>query len=336
MAPGLANTDVLETVPERVEEKVLLRIPLARFASPEELEVLSHRRRRYLLYCLQEYTPPLSLANIADQITTWEETDGDDGDADAYLGRRLRVYNALYHDHVPALEDAGIVDYHQREDAVDVGPAAEELKRWVARNYQAEILRDTRGVIAGDKTRIRAFAEIRRLTRALDLARSDREPACQLFRTAQDRGMLQGRGIDMIATACVYAICRINEHPRSFEEVAAVAGISQQKVRTGYSVLNRKLALPIPPATPQQYLPHIAPTVGAKRNTERRARELLEKADRFTSDAANPMGAAAGALYLAGRETDQFLSQTEVAEAASVSTVTIRKRVRELEAAVVL
>ena len=37
VAPGFVETDMLETVPERVQEKILQRIPLDRFATPEDV-----------------------------------------------------------------------------------------------------------------------------------------------------------------------------------------------------------------------------------------------------------------------------------------------------------
>ncbi|CAI48454.1 3-oxoacyl-CoA reductase (NADP) [Natronomonas pharaonis DSM 2160] len=37
IAPGFVETDMLETVPERVQEKILRRIPLNRFARPEDV-----------------------------------------------------------------------------------------------------------------------------------------------------------------------------------------------------------------------------------------------------------------------------------------------------------
>ena len=37
VAPGFVKTDMLETVPERVQEKILQRIPLDRFATPEDV-----------------------------------------------------------------------------------------------------------------------------------------------------------------------------------------------------------------------------------------------------------------------------------------------------------
>lgn len=135
----------------------------------------------------------------------------------------------------------------------------------------------------------------------------------------------------MIATACVYAVCRLNEQPRTFGDVARVSKMDEERVRHCYRMLNRELDLPVPPADPEQYLPQIASALDAHHETERRARELLGQADHTrVANGQNPMGAAAGALYLASRQTGEQLNQNAVAEAADVSTVTVRERYRDL------
>ena len=181
-----------------------------------------------------------------------------------------------------------------------------------------------------DRNQIRGFTEIRRMIGALGLAESVRDQACQLFKTAQDEGMLCGRSVEMIASACIYAVCRLNEHPRTFTEVGVVSKVSEDKIRHGYSVLNRELGLPVPPAAPRRYLPQIASDVGVRRETERRAREYLDEQESVIPDGANPLGVAAGAIYLAAQETGEFVTQGRVAEVADVSEVTVRKRYRDL------
>lgn len=93
--------------------------------SDDETDLLAHRHRRYLLYCLFLYTPPMSLATIADQLTVWTHAAQTESQ---YLHERLLIYNALYHDHLPVLCDAGVVTYDQEADEVDLGPAAERVE----------------------------------------------------------------------------------------------------------------------------------------------------------------------------------------------------------------
>lgn len=72
---------------------------------------------------------------------------------------------------------------------------------------------------------VAGFTEIRRMVGALGLTQSVRDQACQLFRTAQDEGLLRGRSIEAVASASLYAVCRLIEHPWKFEDIATVSKI---------------------------------------------------------------------------------------------------------------
>ncbi|MFB6221537.1 MAG: hypothetical protein ABEH90_08870 [Halolamina sp.] len=91
----------------------------------DDLEtLLAPRRRRSMLYCLLLYANPLELADVAHQVAEWEFG----ADAEEFLQKRLRVYASLYHDHLPALEAADLVEYSQCEDVVELGPRTRAAK----------------------------------------------------------------------------------------------------------------------------------------------------------------------------------------------------------------
>ena len=78
-------------------------------------DVLSERRRRHVLRCLQEYDESMTLADVADEVAVRE------------LGKRItdisaetvmEIYLSLYHSHVPKLTAAGLVEYDQERDLV--------------------------------------------------------------------------------------------------------------------------------------------------------------------------------------------------------------------------
>lgn len=97
--------------------------------------VLANSRRRYALYCLFLYANPMRLPDVADQVTVWEHADL----PETYERERLRIYNSLYHDHLPVLRASGIVTYHQSDDMVELGPAASRIESEVQSYLVAEI-----------------------------------------------------------------------------------------------------------------------------------------------------------------------------------------------------
>jgi DNA-binding transcriptional ArsR family regulator len=85
-------------------------------------QILSNRRRRFVLYFLTEVDDPIGREELARRIATWER-DEDIGDVPSDEIARVTV--SLDHAHLPRLEDGGVVSYDREEreiaatDAVD-------------------------------------------------------------------------------------------------------------------------------------------------------------------------------------------------------------------------
>ena len=86
-------------------------------ASDDEMTeaVLDHDRRQLVMSTLREFGEPVTLPDLAEAIAVTER------------GRRItavseetvkRIYFALYHNHVPKLRNAGLVEYDQETDIV--------------------------------------------------------------------------------------------------------------------------------------------------------------------------------------------------------------------------
>lgn len=73
----------------------------------------TYSRRCYALAHLAAAGPAMSLPGLADAVT--EREHGAVGD---HLDERLRIYMSLYHEHVPALAEEGLVSYSQSADEV--------------------------------------------------------------------------------------------------------------------------------------------------------------------------------------------------------------------------
>ncbi|WP_424004761.1 transcription initiation factor IIB [Haloarcula salina] len=169
------------------------------------------------------------------------------------------------------------------------------------------------------------LVEIGRLSGDLELAQSLREQASSLFRTAQDNDLLVGRSIESIAAASVYATCRLNGTTRTLAEVAAVASVNVDRVENGYRTLNAELELPVPPQSPVAFLPSLAAEFELPARVEQRAREFAVRAhDEGLSSGTHPAGFAAACLAVAASSMADPPSQLALADAADVSTATIR------------
>ena len=91
-----------------------------------------------------------------------------------------------------------------------------------------------------ERNQVYALTDIRRMVSALGLADSDRDQACELFRTAQETDLLRGRSIEAMSAAAVYAVCQVTGQPQTFADIAPVARVPRSKVEHAYGVLNRQ------------------------------------------------------------------------------------------------
>jgi len=169
------------------------------------------------------------------------------------------------------------------------------------------------------------LGEVRRLASALELSDSVRDQACQLFRSAQNEDLLRGRSIEAIAAASVYGACRCNGLSRLLGEVSEMARVAESRVTNAYKTLNEELGLPAEPISPSMFVPRLASDLECSDEIRQRARTLAEQAEeRGVTTSVHPAGFAAACLYTAGREEGRWLTQSEVAGAANISTTTIR------------
>ena len=169
------------------------------------------------------------------------------------------------------------------------------------------------------------LGEVRRITSALEISETIRDQACQLFRTAQSEDLLRGRSIEAMAAASVYGACRCNGQSRTLQEITNVARVAHSRVRNAYQTLNTDLGLPAQPVPPSVFIPRLASDLEVSDRIRRRAEQLAVASESTAVTAGvQPSGFAAACLYRAGNEAGRLLTQSEVAEAANVSSTTIR------------
>lgn len=184
-----------------------------------------------------------------------------------------------------------------------------------------------------ERNLIGSFTEIARLVSALDLPFSVREQACKYFRNAQQENLIQGRSIDSLTAASVYAACRCGDCTRTLSEVVTVANCDTQKARNAYRVLNVELGLKAKPPRPTEFIPRITSECGVSDVVRHRAREMAKQAETLgLSNGRQASNVAAACLYLAGQEVCASVTQAEIADAANTTPQTIRTRYRELQA----
>jgi transcription initiation factor TFIIB len=200
----------------------------------------------------------------------------------------------------------------------------ERLRTWDGRTQIHESV---------DRNRRQAFSELDRLVDKLKVNDAVVEKAAYIYRKALERGLIRGRSISAMIAAALYAACRDTETPRTLKDISAISNIRKKELARCYRILFRELDLRMPVVDPAKCVSRIASKAGLQERTKRRALEILRRADETrTSAGKDPMGLAAAALYVACVLENDTKTQKDVAEAASVTEVTIRNRYKGLKA----
>ena len=177
-----------------------------------------------------------------------------------------------------------------------------------------------------------AFSELRRLSEKLSVSEAVTERAAYIYRKALERKLVRGRSITAILAASLYAACRDREVPRTLKDVAAVGFIKKKDLARSYRLLLKEMDIQMPVVDPMKCMSKIASRANVSGKTQRRAREILLRAEQARISAGkDPMGISASALYVACILEGENMTQRDIADAAGVTEVTIRNRYKGLK-----
>lgn len=96
----------------------------------DAFEVLSNRRRRYVIHQLLQHGDVTDLRALSRQVAAWENEKPVD---QVTAEERRRVYNALQQFHLPKLHEMGVVSYESGRGTVSSTPVAEGLRTYLDR-----------------------------------------------------------------------------------------------------------------------------------------------------------------------------------------------------------
>jgi len=150
------------------------------------------------------------------------------------------------------------------------------------------------------------------------------DKALDLCHVVRKQRFHAGYPVSTLSRALIYTAHRLCHVPVTLAECVTAAA-EKKKVARCYDKLYKKLDLNIPRFESRDYLSHLAKKRKVDDNTAALASKILErvKENRLVRGA-NPIGIAAGALYVACTIHGDGITQKELAGAAMVSDVTIR------------
>jgi transcription initiation factor TFIIB len=158
------------------------------------------------------------------------------------------------------------------------------------------------------------------------------EKAAYIYRKAEDRGLIRGRTISGMMDAAIYIACREMGTPRTLNEIAAISNIKRKNIAHCYRLLIRELDIKVPMADPMKCIVKVANKANLSEKITRQAMSVMTQIIQGGISAGkNPMSFAATVLYISSfKSSEKNITQLDIANAAGVTEVTLRNRIKKL------
>ena len=183
-----------------------------------------------------------------------------------------------------------------------------------------------------DRNLRQAFSELDRLKDKLRLSDAAVEKTAYIYRKAQERGLVRGRTISAMVGAAIYIACRETGASRTLKDIAEIGNIKRKDLARIYRIVVMELDLKIPMIDPMKCIVRVANRANLSERTKRMAMSIMKNVTKSGISAGkDPMGLAASVLYLACLNSGESKTQTDIADAAGVTEVTVRNRYKNLK-----
>lgn len=167
----------------------------------------------------------------------------------------------------------------------------------------------------------------------LYLSHAVMESAAYIYRKAAIKKLAKGRSTLGLVGAALYAACRETATPKTISDIATVCNLSSKDVMSHYKLILRELSLQMPVLHGPDYVTLIANRLSLSEKTKREALRVYSQVQQNRiSTGKNPRALAGAVIYLASQNCNEFLRQVEICQVADISTVSLRKRCKEIKA----
>lgn len=193
---------------------------------------------------------------------------------------------------------------------------------------------DSRGQspTASDRSLQKAFDDLNRLKTKLNLSSAMVEKAAYVYRKAQEKQLARGRSISSLIGACIYISCRELGSSISLKDVAEQTNVRRNDLARMYRIVLVELDLKVPMIDSMKCIARVASKAGLSEKTRRQAMLAMEDAaEKGKRGGKNPMGFAASILYMVCLANGEHTNQRSLAEAAGVTEVTLRNRLKDFK-----
>ena len=189
------------------------------------------------------------------------------------------------------------------------------------------------------KPLLKTYKEIATMAEKLHLPTAVLNRAKDLFTRVKDVDgrFLQGRGNNIIGSACLYVACWMQGEegaPYTLKEIW-IAGkhSSLKEMCTCVELITEKLNTPLKKMTPADFMPRFCLRLGLSKDVEVEAIHVAQKALqlKIVSTGHTAIALAAASVFMASQVSDKKKTRKEVAEVAGVCAETVKMLYKKMQ-----
>ena len=171
----------------------------------------------------------------------------------------------------------------------------------------------------------------------LYLSQAVLESAAYIYRKAAIKKLAKGRSTLGLVGAALYAACRETATPKTIADIAGVCNLPSKDIMSHYKLILRELSLQMPVLHGPDYVTLISNRLNLSEKTKREGLRIYSEVQQNRiSIGKNPRALAGAVIYLASQSCNEFLRQVEICQVADISTVSLRKRCKEIKSTIMI
>lgn len=182
-----------------------------------------------------------------------------------------------------------------------------------------------------------AKPKLKMYTSKLNIPKYISETAWRIYVELTKKKLTMGRSIDGFIAASLYAAIRIHEFPKLLEDVSDVLMIPRRTLFRSLGLIIKEilptLHLDYHPISAEKLVFLFGNIIGLPIELQIEAVDIVKKISKkaFLLIGKDPKGLAAAVIYLVAKNTKFKKTQAELAQAAKVTEVTIRSRLKDIK-----
>lgn len=182
-----------------------------------------------------------------------------------------------------------------------------------------------------------AIPNLQRLQSALNLSDAIKEDALRYYSLAVKKKLTLGRTIDILLAAAIFTSVRVHNLPKTIEEICEAADQPKKRVVKAYRLIVLyvlpELGVKVNHFGPKDYVTNFCNALNVSHQVRNYSIMLLKKSTAASPmfEGKDPKGLAAAAIYLMCKKFNEVRTQSEIAQVAHITEVTLRMRAQDLK-----